>query len=116
MLESNGTGVDTKVSAREGVAAVVLDGEELGTETGVDCSGLPRRLDSSSCASVGSADMLAITEDSIAGDEFREIGEVSAKWDEPSSAERLIVAIAESAVCESNRNQMPIDKAQQCAF
>lgn len=36
VLESNGTGVDTKVSAREGVVAVVLEGDELGTETRLD--------------------------------------------------------------------------------
>ncbi len=74
LLESNGTGVETKAGAREGAAAVALEsmGEDIETDIGVLVAGLPRRLDSSNCANVGRADMLAMTEDSAARDELRE--------------------------------------------
>ena len=74
LLESNGTGVETKADAREGAAAVALEsmGEDIETDIGVLVVGLPRRLDSSNCANVGRADMLAMTEDSAARGELRE--------------------------------------------
>lgn len=55
--------------------------------------------------------MLAITDDSIAGDAMREIGEESANCDdEVSGAERLIVAKIKIYVTNAN------DTAQRDAF